>query len=105
TRIGVPFLRKRNRCVPRVEPLCNRVGSRRGSYRDEEEQAFVSLAVMEPAPNAGQAFFPLDEQLALSKGGSLTPKQEEHLVHLAAWMPFARAGQMLSALLGVQVSK
>lgn len=60
---------------------------------------------MEPVPNAEQAFFPLDEQLALSKGGSLTPKQEEHLVHLAAWMPFARAGQMLSTLLGVQVSK
>lgn len=60
---------------------------------------------MEPVRNAGQAFFPLDEQLALSKGGSLTPKQEEHLVHLAAWMPFARAGQMLETLLGVHVRK
>jgi hypothetical protein len=36
---------------------------------------------MEPARSVQRAFFPLDEQLALSKGVSLTPKQEEHLVH------------------------
>src|SRR5207247_10042045 len=28
-----------------------------------------------------------------------------HLVHLATWMPFAKAGQMLHTLLGVQVSE
>jgi hypothetical protein len=49
-------------------------------------------------------FSPLDEQLALVPG-NLTPTQEEHLVHLATWMPFARAGQMLHALTGVQVSE
>lgn len=60
---------------------------------------------MEPVPDAGQAFFPLDEQLSLSKGVSLTPKQEEHLVHFAAWMPFACVSKMLERVLGVQVSE
>ncbi|HEU5383866.1 MAG TPA: hypothetical protein VFV38_51375 [Ktedonobacteraceae bacterium] len=35
----------------------------------------------------------------------MTPKQEEHPVHLAAWMPFARAASMLETLLGVQVNE
>ncbi len=52
----------------------------------------------------GQVFFPLDEELALQPG-SLTPRQQEHLAHLATWMPFARAAQMLERLLGVQVSE
>ena len=52
----------------------------------------------------GQVFFPLDEELALQPG-SLTPRQQEHLTHLATWMPFARAAQMLERMLGVQVSE
>jgi hypothetical protein len=52
----------------------------------------------------GQVFFPLDEEFALQPG-SLTPRQQEHLAHLAIWMPFARAAQMLERLLGVQVSE
>jgi hypothetical protein len=59
---------------------------------------------MEPVPPVGQGFFPLDEELALLPG-SLTPQQQEHLAHLASWMPFARAAQMLERLLGVQVSE
>lgn len=59
---------------------------------------------MEPVPVVEWVFFPLDEQLELA-AGSLTPTQEEHLVHLAAWMPFACAAQMLQALTGVQVSE
>jgi hypothetical protein len=59
---------------------------------------------MEPAPIVGQEFFPLDEELAL-QAGSLTPRHQEHVVHLAAWMPFARAAEMLKELLGVQVSE
>src|SRR5258708_19468212 len=35
----------------------------------------------------------------------LTPRQHEHLVHLATYMPFERAAQMLEAILGVQVSE
>ena len=59
---------------------------------------------MEPAPTVGRVFFPLDEELALSSG-SLTPKQQDHLAHLATWMPFERASKMLETLLGVQVSE
>lgn len=59
---------------------------------------------MAPAPLVGPGFSPLDEELALLPG-SLTPRQQEHLVHLASWMPVARAAQMLERMLGVQVSE
>jgi hypothetical protein len=59
---------------------------------------------MEPVRIVRQVFFPLDEELAL-QAGTLTPKHQEHLAHLGSWMPFARAAQMLEALLGVQVSE
>jgi hypothetical protein len=59
---------------------------------------------MEPVLRVGWVFFPRDEKLALPPG-SLVPSQEEHLVHLASWMPFERAGQMLHALTGVHVSE
>ena len=52
----------------------------------------------------GRVFSPLDEELAIQPG-SLTPRQQEHLAHLATWMPFERAAQMLDKLLGVQVSE
>jgi hypothetical protein len=48
-------------------------------------------------------FFPLDEELGLLPG-TLAPRQQEHLVHLASCMPFKQAAWMLAALLGVQVS-
>jgi hypothetical protein len=56
------------------------------------------------APAVGKVFFPLDEELALLPG-NLAPHQQEHLVHLASWMPFAQASRMLERLLGVQVSE
>ena len=59
---------------------------------------------MEPVPSVGRVFFPLDEELGLLPG-SLAPRQHEHLVHLASWMPFGRTVEMLSCLLGVQVSE
>lgn len=60
---------------------------------------------MEPVPTVGWGFSPLDEELALLAGESLTPLQEEHLVRLAIWMPFARAAQQLGEVTGVQVSE
>src|SRR5215471_5264096 len=60
---------------------------------------------MEPARTVGQGFFPLDEELALLAGSSLTPRQQEHVAHLSSWMPFERAAQMMERLLGVQVSE
>jgi hypothetical protein len=62
------------------------------------------VGATEPVLLAGWVFFPLDVELALLPG-SLTPVQEEHLVHLATWMPFARAAQLLEDLTGVQVSE
>lgn len=51
-----------------------------------------------------QAFFPLDEELALLPG-SLTPQTYEHLVRLGAWMPFEKACEFLADVLHVQVSE
>jgi hypothetical protein len=59
---------------------------------------------MEPAPRVGRVFFPLDKELALLPG-NLAPRQYEHLVHLASWMPFAQVSSMLACLLGVQVGE
>lgn len=59
---------------------------------------------MEPAPAVGGAFFPLDEELGLLPG-TLAPRQQEHLVHLASCLPFAQAAEMLGYLLQVQVSE
>ncbi len=59
---------------------------------------------MEHVPSVGRVFFPLDDELGLLPG-NLAPRQQEHLVHLASWMPFAWAARMLEHLLGVQVSE
>ena len=59
---------------------------------------------MEPVRPVGSGFFPLDEELALAPG-ALAPSIQDHLTHLASWMPFRRAAQMLERLLGVSVSE
>ncbi|MGB8346551.1 MAG: ISKra4 family transposase [Ktedonobacteraceae bacterium] len=59
---------------------------------------------MAPAPPVGWAFFPLDEELGLSSAG-LTPRGEEILVRLSAWMPYEPARELLEEILGVRVSK
>jgi hypothetical protein len=55
------------------------------------------------ARSAGQAFFPLDDELALLPG-HLTPQVHAWLVRLAAWMPFAAASALLLDLVRVPVS-
>ena len=55
-------------------------------------------------PQCGAGFFPLDEELAFLPG-TLAPRQQEHLVHLASWMPFDKAAQMIEELLWVQTSQ
>lgn len=47
--------------------------------------------------------FPLDEELALLPG-TLAPRQQSHLVHLANWMPFRHSSRFLEELLGVHIS-
>lgn len=59
---------------------------------------------MESVPRVKVGFFPLDEQLGLVTG-SLSPRSQEQLVHLAVWMPFERAVQMLKRLTGIQISE
>ena len=51
-----------------------------------------------------QVFFPLDEELALLPG-SLAPRQQEHLVHLACFMPFDKAAQMIEEILSVHTNE
>jgi hypothetical protein len=55
-------------------------------------------------PKCGAGLFPLDEELGLLPG-TLAPRQQEHLVHLASYMPFKQAVRMLGALLGVQIGE
>jgi hypothetical protein len=59
---------------------------------------------MATAPSARRAFFPLDNQLALLPG-RLTPLLQDHLAHLAAWMPFAKAAALLACFTHTQVSE
>ena len=59
---------------------------------------------MGPVPHAGKVFFPLDEELALLPGG-LAPRQQEHLAHLACFMPFDKAAEMIEELLAVQTNE
>jgi hypothetical protein len=51
----------------------------------------------------GKGFSPLDEQLGLD-GAGVTPRGQEALVRLSAWMSFAHAGELLKDLLGIEVS-
>jgi hypothetical protein len=59
---------------------------------------------MGSAHSVGQAFFPLDDELALLPG-TLTPSLQEDLVRLGSWMPFGRAAQELKHFRQVDVSR
>ena len=52
----------------------------------------------------GKVFFPLDEELELLPG-SLAPRQQEHLVHLACFMPFDKVAEMMEELLSVRTNE
>jgi hypothetical protein len=60
--------------------------------------------VAQSVGHVGQGFSPLDEELGLLPA-SLTPLQQEHLVHLALWVSFPKAIKLRSLLMGVQVSE
>jgi hypothetical protein len=59
---------------------------------------------MEHAPNVKQVFFPLDEELRLLPG-KFAPRQYEHLVHLACFMPFDKAAQMMEEIVSVHTNE
>jgi hypothetical protein len=75
-----------------------------GNCKHRQGKKLRYTAVMGCARPARSGFFPLDEQLGLVPG-TLTPRSQDHLTHLATWMPFERATQMLKALTGVQISE
>jgi hypothetical protein len=52
----------------------------------------------------GKGFFPLDNELALLPG-RLTPLLQDHLAHLGAWMPFAKAAALLECFTHTRVSE
>ncbi len=52
----------------------------------------------------GKVFFPLDEELELLPG-KFAPRQYEHLVHLACFMPFDKAAQMMEEIVSVQTNE
>jgi hypothetical protein len=52
----------------------------------------------------GKAFSPLDEELGLLPG-NLAPRQQEHLVHLACFMPFDKVAQMMEEIVSVQTNE
>jgi hypothetical protein len=55
-------------------------------------------------PPVRRAIFPLDKQLALLPG-LFTPLLQNHLAHLATWMPFAKAATLLATFTHTQVSE
>jgi len=52
----------------------------------------------------GKVFSPLDEELGLLPG-NLAPRQQEHLVHLACFMPFDKVAQMMEEIVSVQTNE
>src|SRR5207247_5599828 len=79
-------------------------GSRACTRQTEAHEASAMEGKVSPStepmgrgPPVGKAFFPLDEELALLPG-NLAPRQQEHLVHVASWMPFAQAARRLERL-------
>lgn len=58
---------------------------------------------MPPAPPVGQAFSPLDEELALG-AATLSPRLLEGIVRLGTWMPFERVPAALTFFTGVPSS-
>lgn len=91
-----------------VCPLCGSTlitrGRRRNDGKHKAAERSPSRKGTESVPRVRVGFFPLDEQLGLV-AGSLSPSIQDHVVHVAMWMPFGRAVQMLKRYTGVQLSE
>ncbi len=90
--------------VPSATSPCKQEASISAPYKAMEDKASPCTERTECVPPVGRVFIPLDDELGLWPG-NLAPRQHEHVVHLASWMPFAWAARMLDHLLGVQVSE
>jgi hypothetical protein len=94
---------ERPKCVTCGKPLSAR-GEQTRFIQTTGGEAVQLTRTYGTCPACGVGFFPLDEELGLLSGG-LTPRAEETLVRLSSWMPYESARELLSDLLGVQVSK
>jgi hypothetical protein len=84
-----------------------RTANPRATYvqiEDEVHKRLNSREPMEHAPNVEKVFFPLDEELGLLPG-KLAPRQYEHPVHLACFMPFDKAAQMMEEIVSVHTNE
>src|SRR5690349_10990181 len=90
-------------CVQHVLFLWRHEASTSAPCKAMEGKVSSSAEPTGPVPIAEPVFFPLDEELGLLPG-TLAPRQQEHLVHLASCMPFKQAARMLADLLGVRIS-
>lgn len=99
---GQKSRKNRVRSVHTVEWPCSREGNGNGTCTVVEEQRSVWSARLGPVRRVGWVFVPLDEHLGLTTS-SLTPRDEEPLVHGATGMPFAHTTRLLETLVGVQV--
>ena len=89
----------RPRCATCGKPLVAR-GEQTRYLQTNGGEAVKLTRTYGTCPACGVGFFPLDEELGLLSGG-LTPRGEELLVRLSAWMPYASARELLQDLLGV----
>src|SRR3712207_2155970 len=92
------------RAAPTVARRSSRAGRTRAPSKPMAAVTWCWSAAMVSAPPARQGFFPLDDELALLPG-RLTPRLLEELVHLATWMPFARAATQLKRSTRVDLSE
>lgn len=97
-------MRKIDPPAPSVERPWSHEERKPGVSRREEDTISRFPEAMESALAVRVVIFPLDEELGLVTG-SLSPHLQEQLVHLATWMPFARAVQMLKRFSGAQISE
>ncbi len=91
-------------CFPQCgESLVSR-GTRKRRLQTNGGEEIVLERSYGVCPKCGVGIFPLDEELQLLRGG-LTPRLEEELTHLGAWMPFEKAREMMRRMRGVEVSE
>jgi len=80
------------------------VGSSSGNWRPLTISGYAWIGLTPLARAAESGFSPLDEELGLLPG-KLTPRLQQSVVRMGAWMPFERAAGELEYLLGVGLSE
>src|SRR6266487_5109096 len=102
--IGRPVRQQNARPVPTVAAHSFVAVASHDSSKPTAAKNLPSPEAMVTARTVAKAFFPLDNELALLPG-RLTPLLQDHLAHLGAWMPFAKAAALLECFTHTQVSE